>query len=163
MQQKSTLSYRYVHIILLWMMGLLFGMYLSFGYKDILFEYFVADMLSKPSLIGLLVSTVLPLVFVLIAVRFYLYSFLYLLIFVKAFLYGFSLIAYCIAFGGGFVFLSGVLLFSQSCGCILFLFLSFLLIQRISASTKQLSCFFIPANLFLVVLDYFIISSVYTK
>ena len=159
MQLKRAFSDRYVHIIFFWLIGLFSGMYLAFGFRNVFLEHFSSDLLSQPSFTALFAGILLPIVLALIAGSGRFYFLLYILVSCKAFLYGFSLLAYGVVLGRSFGAISGLFLLSQNCCCILFLFLCFILIH--TKTTKKLSCLFITANSCFVILDYFLTSFFY--
>ena len=154
MQSKASRSHRYVHIIFLWLTGLILGMLLFHLYRQD-FQNIIRQFPSvRISIFALLLSSFLPLILTVVVLRQAIFCVPFIFAFVKAFLYGFSLMIYSGA-------ISGLFLFSQTCSCFLLLLLIFIQICRPKFLSFRLCLVFLTVDLILIILDYTVICPMY--
>lgn len=160
MRHQVRISKYYVHIISVWIIGLLLGMLLSFWSGRTLQQLIRLESFSAPSAFGIILSSVLPIVLVLIAGHFHLYWLVLLVLFAKGFVHGFSVYAFCYTYGSGSALLSGMLLFSQSCCAMILIASCFLVLYR-SISVLRLSRIILPAVTFLILIEFLLNAPLY--
>lgn len=122
MPLRTITKYR-VHIIFFWIFGLLGGILFSKHSEDILKRFAACDIYVKPSLLGLIISAVLPVFlahFLLIKKQ---YKLLPFLLFLNAFVHGYAVWFYAnVCHLGGSMF-SSIFLISQNSSVSLILFI----------------------------------------
>lgn len=155
MQYKTLRSHRYVHIIFLWLTGLILGMLLFHLFRQD-FQNIIRQCTSvRISIFALLLSSFLPLILSVGFLRQGIFCVPFIFAFFKAFLYGFSLMIFTGA-------ISGLLLFSKTCSCFLLLLLIFIQICRPKFLSGRFCLVFLTVDLILIILDYAIIYPMYS-
>ena len=157
MQYTAVKTNRSVHIIFLWIIGLITGMLVFNHFKQPLTPMIQQIAFVPVSIFSLLLSSTLPLLLVLFLLKLRFVQAIYFIMITKAFLYGFSFLSF--SFCG---YKPSLLLFSQTTGCILLILLCFIFLPKQKRSINKVFPVFLLANLFLILLDYFIICPMYS-
>lgn len=157
MQYIAVRSNRSVHIIFLWIIGLIIGMLVFNHFKQPLTPMIQQVAFAPVSIFSLLLSSTLPLLLVLFLLKLRFVQAIYFIMVVKAFLYGFSLLSF-----SSCGYKTSLLLFSQTAGCILLILFCLIFMQRSKLSLSKVFPVFLLTNLFLILLDRFIICPMYS-
>lgn len=148
---------RFVHIIFIWFISILFGMLFVYHFRSDFLPFIQKNAFRPVSMFAVLIFSFVPLILSVLFIGFQRFFLLYLILSLKAFLYGFAFLFYALC-----GIRSGFLLFSQSISCILFVLFSFISLEPRKLSFQNTAYIFLTANFILILIDYFIVCPLYS-
>lgn len=148
---------RAVHIISIWIIGVILGMIFLSCFQNDFVSVLQQDPDPSVSFLSLFLTSLLPLLLGYIFLKLRCYCAVYIIIFIKAFLYGFTVLLFSLFSIG-----ANIMLFSQATGCILMILFFFLSVCIRTIPVRRLLSIFLIVDFCFVIIDYFLLYPMYS-